>query len=404
MEVNLNSIRKDFPLIASNPDVVYLDNANTSQKPKVVIDRLAEFYKNENANIHRGVYRLSEQATVHFEDTRTKVAKYLNAPTPAHIVMTRGTTEGINLIANCWGRSRLKAGDEIVLTIAEHHSNIVPWQLIAQATGAVVRYIPLREDYRLDLEAACKLITDKTKVVAVGHVSNVLGTIQPAAELIRLAKQVGAITVIDGAQGAPHFPVDVQKLGCDFYALSAHKMIGPTGIGAVYGRMELWEAMEPWQGGGDMIQSVTTEGSTWNTVPLKFEAGTPNIADGIAFGAAIDYLMSLPHEALLRHDVSLGQRAAEELQKRSGYQVYYSSPEDWVGVVTFSHSNFHPHDIAAIADSLGVCLRAGHHCAQPLMRWLKVPATSRISPYLYNNENDIDRFLAAMSQVEKMFG
>jgi SufS family cysteine desulfurase len=395
-------MRAQFPIF-SGSTLAYLDSAVTSQKPESVIDRMNLFYRTENANVHRGVYRLSESATAAFEGSRKKIATWLGGVKDTEIIFTRGTTESLNLVAFSWCQANLHAGDEIVLSISEHHSNIVPWQLAASRCGATIRYIPLTANYRLDMDEARKIITSRTKLVAFAHVSNVLGVIHPVAELIALAKKVGAITVIDGAQAVPHFDVNVLELGCDFYAFSGHKMVGPTGIGVLYGREELLKAMPPYQGGGDMIERVLESGSTWNCLPYKFEAGTPNIAGAVGLGAAVDFFSTYDRKAAFDHDVALGKLLYSELKDRKNIRVYYDGHDAWVGVLTFYHQVVHPHDLAAIADAEGVCIRAGHHCAQPLMARLGVPATSRVSPYIYNSSEDILRAVAVIDKAEQLF-
>ncbi len=395
-------MKSSFPIFKSHPDLVYLDSNATSQKPEVVIAAIDRYYRTENANVHRGVYQLSEAATRAFEEARLRIAAYLKAHSQ-EIIFTRGTTEAVNLVANSGGAAFLKPGDEIVLTVAEHHSNIVPWQIAAERFGATIRYIPLTADKRLDLKAAQGLITPKTKIVGCAHVSNVLGVIHPIREIIKMAKGVGALTFIDGAQGVPHLKVDVQELGCDFYAFSGHKAFGPTGIGVLYGRRELLNAMPPYQGGGDMIEKVTLSGSTWNELPSKFEAGTPHIEGVIGLGAAIDFLAGLDLPAILEHDRSLGRYLIEQLKEFPRVKVMVPPGDDWVGTVTIAHEAIHPHDLAAVCDQENVCVRAGHHCAQPLMEVLGVTATARVSPGLYNDKADIDRFLKALRNAENLF-
>lgn len=402
MSFDSKKIKADFPLLA-NSDWVFLDSGASSQKPKVVLDRIQKYYTVENANIHRGVYWLSEAATKAFEDSRKKVASFLGGVDFKEVVFTRGTTESINLVASGYGEKFLKPGDEILLTISEHHSNIVPWQILARKTGAVVKFIPLTDNYRLDMKAAKELVSEKTAIMSFAHVSNVLGVIHPVKELIALAKNVGAISIVDGAQSIPHFDVDVKGLGADFYAFSGHKMVAPTGIGVLYGRKELLEKMDPYQGGGDMISTVSVDGPVWNELPHKFEAGTPNISGAIGLGSAIDYLRSMPREEALKHDVKLGRRVFEALKGRPGIKTFYDGGDDWVGIVTFYSELIHPHDMAAICDTDKIGIRAGHHCAQPLMNALKVPATSRVSPYIYNTDEDIDIFLKAYDKAEKIF-
>lgn len=395
-------MREQFPLLAQDPELIYLDTAATSQKPQSVIERIAHYYRHENANVHRGVYQLSEEATRAFEAARQSVARWVNA-SEREIIFTRGTTEAINLVAQAAGQLRLKPGDEIVLTVAEHHSNIVPWQIVAERLGARISYIPLRPDFRLDLDAARRLITPKTKLVALAHISNVLGVIHPVREIIAMARAVGAWTLLDGAQGAAHLPIDVKALDCDFYAFSGHKAFGPTGIGVLYGKAEHLQAMPPYQGGGDMIEKVTLQGSTWNELPSKFEAGTPHIAGAIGLGAAISFLEQLDLDQVLAHDRALGQELYDALGDFPGIRTFVPPGDDWVGIVTFAHRTIHPHDLAAVCDSAKVCIRAGHHCAQPLMEILGVSATARVSPALYNESRDIQKFLGALQKAEQLF-
>ncbi|WP_218110153.1 aminotransferase class V-fold PLP-dependent enzyme [Oligoflexus tunisiensis] len=396
-------MRAEFPIFAAHPGLVYLDSAATSQKPQIVIDRMNRYYGAENANVHRGVYELSESATRAFEGARELVATAINAAL-TETIFTRGTTEAINLVAQSLGQLVLQPGDEILLTIAEHHSNIVPWQIVADRHGAKVRFIPLNKDRRLDMQAAAHLVNPRTKIIAFAHISNVLGIEHPVRELVALAKSVGALTVIDGAQGIAHLPVDVKALDCDFYAFSGHKVFGPTGIGVLYGRQSLLERMPPYQGGGDMIERVSVTGSTWNVLPSKFEAGTPNIAGAVGLGAAFEFVKTLDQGRILAHDRSLGMTLVDELKRHfPKVQLMIEPGPDWIGLVTLAHASIHPHDLAAICDSEQVCIRAGHHCAQPLMELFGVPATARVAPFLYNDENDIDRFVAALHKAEKLF-
>lgn len=396
-------MRDLFPIFSEHPNLIYLDSNATSQKPRSVIETLERYYQAGNANVHRGVYRLSEDATRAFEEARQRIAAYIHAE-PEEVIFTRGTTEAINLVAHSAGQAFLRPGDEVVLTVSEHHSNIVPWQIAAERLGFKLKFIPLREDRRLDLKAAQDLINAKTRLVACGHISNVTGIMQPVREIIAMAKAVGAMTLIDGAQGLPHLPVDVRELDCDFYAFSGHKAFGPTGIGVLYGRRALLERMPPYQGGGDMIEKVTLEGSTWNALPSKFEAGTPHIAGVIGLGAAIDFLKTLDLNAILEHDRALGFYLASALKEQFPQVEMVVEPgPDWIGTVTFWHKAIHPHDIAAICDGDDICIRAGHHCAQPLMEAFHVTATARVSPALYNTKNDIDRFIQALHKAEKLF-
>lgn len=402
------NLRAQFPFFShpKTQSLAYLDNAATTQKPLRVIERLRTYYEHQNANVHRGVYKLSEEATLYFEGTRKKAAEFLQAPNTKDIVFSSGTTASINLIAQSWGGMDLKAGDEILLPISEHHSNIVPWQLIAQRTGAILKFIPLNESYRLDVEAAQKLVSKRTKIITMAHVSNVLGIIHPIEQLIALAKDCGAISVIDGAQAIPHFDVDVKALDCDFYAFSSHKICGPTGVGVLYGKTKQLASMPPFLGGGDMISKVSISGSSWKEPPHRFEAGTPNIADIIAMGEAIDFLGSFDRKAALKADISLGVKVLEFLKTKKQVRLFTQTSktvQDWVGIVPFFHQVIHPHDMAAIQDAAGVCVRAGQHCAEPLMDALGVSSTTRVSPYIYNNESDITRFMEAFEKAENIF-
>ncbi len=398
-----DKIRSQFPILASPNPISYLDNAASSQKPQRVIDRTSRYYAFEHANVHRGVYKLAENATAEYEKVRRQAAAFLGGVDSQEIIFTSGTTQSINLIAQTWGRCFLKEGDEILLTIAEHHSNIVPWQMIAESCGAKVKFIPLDENFRLDLLAARRLVSKRTKVLAFAHVSNVLGVIHPVKELVNLAKEIGAITVIDGAQSIPHFDVNVRELACDFYAFSSHKMCGPTGVGVLYGRKELLLAMPPYQGGGEMITKVSVEGFVPNVLPFKFEAGTPNIAGVIGLGEALAFLGSFDRQEIFAADLALSKKFLTELTANKNIKVFLTETRDWVGVLSFHHNKIHPHDIASVLDMENVCVRAGHHCAQPLMTFLKLPATTRVSPYLYNNEQDLSKFLIGMEKLEKLF-
>ena len=350
---DVNKIIKDFPIISDNKNVVFLDSAASSQKPQVVIDRVSKYYEAENANIHRGIYALSENATAEFETARKKIATFLHVQDEGEIIFTRGTTESINLVAMTWGRKFLDKESEVVLSVCEHHSNIVPWQILQEEIGFKINYIPLNADNRLDLDAAEKIINEKTKIVSIGHVSNVLGIIHPVENIISMAKKVGAKVFLDGAQGVPHLDVDVKKLDCDFYCFSGHKILAPTGVGVLYGKREVLESMPPFHGGGDMIETVALEGSTWAEIPHKFEAGTPNIAGVIGTGVAVDYLMSLDRKAALDHDIELGRYLLEKLSDFKHIKVFVKDPSDWVGVVTFAHDEIHAHDLAAMCDREG---------------------------------------------------
>lgn len=402
------TLREDFPALhqdVSGHPLIYLDNAATTQKPKAVLDALRHYYEHDNANVHRGIHELSRRATDAFEAARIRVASWVNAPNASELIWTRGTTEGINLVAYAWGLANLAEGDEVVVSVLEHHSNLIPWQLVCRYTGARLRRVDIDDEGRLRIDQLEDLLSERTKVVSVGHVSNSIGTINPVQEIVELAKTVGALTVIDGAQGAPHTPVDVSELGCDFYAFSAHKMCGPTGIGALWGRREVLESMEPYQGGGEMISVVELEESTWAQVPHKFEAGTPNIAGAVGFGATIDYLESVGREAIRGHELRLVTYAMERLSELPWVRVFGpQDPKDRAGVVAFEVEGAHPHDVATILDAEGIAIRAGHHCTQPLMRRLQVPATSRASFYIYNTESEIDRMIDALHRVYDIFG
>lgn len=401
-------VRRDFSILertVRGRPLVYLDNAATTQKPRQVIEALVRYYEGYNANIHRGLHTLAEEATAAYEEARAQVARFIGAPGPECIVFTRNTTESINLVAQAWGRANLKPGDEIVITAMEHHSDIIPWQLVARDTGANIQVIPIDDEGELVWDEAERIIGPRTKVVAAAHMSNVLGTINDVARLARLAHAVGAIVVVDGAQSVPHLPVDVRELECDFLAFSAHKMLGPTGVGALYGRRELLEGMEPFLGGGEMIRRVDYTTATWNDIPWKFEAGTPNIADVIAFGAAIQYLERLGMGAVRAHEVDLTTYALERLSELDGVTIY--GPKDPArrgGVVAFNFGDIHPHDLGQILDGYGVAVRAGHHCAQPLMRRLGVVATARASFYVYNTREEIDVLVQGIRASLNVFG
>ncbi len=397
--------RKDFPILdlkIYGKPLIYLDNAATSQKPQVVIDALTRYYTQENANIHRGVYFLSEQATDAYEKTREKVRQFINASSAKEIVFVKGTTEGINLVAQSYGRTFLKAGDEILITALEHHSNIVPWQILCQQTGAKLKIAPINDQGELILEEFSKLINAKTKLVAVTHVSNVLGTINPVKQIIELAHKHQIPVLVDGAQAVPHTKVDVQELGCDFYVFSSHKLFGPTGVGVLYGKSELLEKMPPYQGGGDMISSVTFEKTTYNTVPYKFEAGTPNIADVIAFSAALDYVSSIGIEKISAYEHELLNYATHALSKIQGLRII-GTAKNKASVISFVLNDIHPHDIGTILDREGIAIRAGHHCAMPIMDRFGIPATARASFAFYNTKEEIDRLVEGIYQVKGIF-
>jgi len=406
--LDVRRIRQDFPILRQQVNgrpLVYLDNAATTQKPRQVIEALVRYYETSNANIHRGIHTLATRATEQYEDARRKVARFIGARGPEEVVFTRNATEAINLVARAWGDEHIGEGDEIVLTLMEHHSNIVPWQLLARRKGATLRYAGITDDGKLDPDELRRLIGPRTKLVAVTQMSNVLGTINPVADIAEMAHRAGALLLVDGAQSVPHLPVDVQALGADFLAFSAHKMLGPTGVGVLWARAELLEAMPPFLGGGDMIAVVRPESSTWAELPHKFEAGTPNIADVIAFGAAVDYLEGIGMANARRHEEELTELALERLRRVAGVRIFGpSSASERGGVVSFAMEAAHPHDVATIADGYGVAIRAGHHCAQLLMRALGVPATSRASFSIYNDVDDIEALVEALEGVNRVFG
>ena len=402
------ALRAQFPALAQEVGghpLVYLDNAATSQKPQSVLDALAAYYEDDNANVHRGIHELSRRATTAFEGARVKLAKFIGAPDSAELVWTRGTTEAINLVASSWGMDTLGDGDEILLSSLEHHSNIVPWQLVASRTGARLRYIEMDEQGRLILDYLPELLTDRTRLVAVSHISNALGTVNPIREIADQAKQVGALVLGDGAQAAPHRRVDVQELGCDFYAFSGHKMCGPTGSGGLWARRSLLESMPPYQGGGEMIRMVERDTSTWAEIPHKFEAGTPNIAGAIALGAAADFLDEVGFDAIAEHERELLSYALERLDDMGGITVYGPTDlDERSGVISFTMGDAHPHDISTILDSRGIAIRAGHHCAQLVMQHFGISATARASFYLYNSTDDVDRLIEGLASVKEIFG
>lgn len=405
---DVESVRADFPILQQehHPGVslVYLDNAATSQKPVQVIDALDDYYRRYNANVHRGIHRLSEEATAAYEGARIKLRRFINAGNKREIIFTRGTTEGINLVAQTWGRANLKPGDVVVSTQMEHHSNIVPWQLLAMEKGITVRYVPVLPDGTLDLEAYANLLRDKpVKLVTVVHVSNVLGTVNPIAEMARQAHEAGALILVDAAQSAPHMPVDVRALDVDFLTFSGHKMLGPTGSGVLYGKRDLLEAMPPWMGGGDMISRVSLEGSTWNDLPYKFEAGTPSIAEMIGLGYAVDYLTALGMERVQAHEHALTAYALDRLAEVSGITLYGPDASKKGGVATFTMQGIHAHDVAQMLDAEGVAVRAGHHCAQPLHDRFGISASARASFYLYNRPAEVDTLIEALYKAKKTF-
>ncbi|EAA0169290.1 cysteine desulfurase [Listeria monocytogenes] len=406
--IDIQKIRADFPILAqeiNEKPLAYLDNAATSQKPKQVIEALTHYYEFDNANVHRGVHTLAARATDAYEAARGKVAKFIHAREVAEIIFTRGTTSAINLVVDSYAEANIEAGDEIVISYLEHHSNLIPWQQLAKRKGAVLKYIELEEDGTISVEQAKKTIGEKTKIVALAHVSNVLGTITPMKEIAAIAHQFGAVILVDGAQAVPHMEVDVVDLDADFYAFSGHKMMAPTGIGALYGKRELLDAMEPTEFGGEMIDFVELYDSTWKELPWKFEAGTPIIGGAIALGAAIDYLAEVGLANIHAHEQALASYAIEEMSKIEGITIY--GPKDAskrCGLVTFNLEGAHPHDIATILDEGGIAIRAGHHCAQPLMKWLDVSSTARASFYIYNTKEEIDALIDGLKLTKEYFG
>ena len=405
-ELQTQRWRTDFPILEMNvhgKSLVYLDNAATTQKPLSVIEAESHYYRNDNANVHRGVHTLSQRVTDAFEAARVKIQQLVNAASPDEIIFVRGTTEAINLVAQSYGRSRFKAGDEIILSRMEHHSNIVPWQIVSQQTGANLRIIPVNDAGELDLEAYKRLLGPRTKLVAVTHVSNALGTINPVKFIIELAHDHNVPVLLDGAQAIAHLPVDVQALDCDFYAFSGHKLYGPTGIGALYGKAALLDAMPPYQSGGDMIRSVSFEGTTYNTLPYKFEAGTPNIAGVIGLGAAVDYVTSIGFDTLAAHEQELLAYATQSVADVPGLRIIGTAREK-TSILSFILEGVHPHDIGTILDREGVAIRAGHHCTMPLMERFGVSATARASFALYNTRMEVDKLVAAIHQVNEVFG
>lgn len=401
---DVDKIRADFPILhqqVNGQPLVYLDSAATTQKPNAVIDAISDYYRNDNSNVHRGAHALADRATVKFEAARSKVAAFLNAPDAKQIIWTRGTTEGVNLVAASWGRSNLTAGDRVLVSAMEHHSNIVPWQLIAGAVGATVEPIPVDAAGTIDLQAFAAMLDNRVKMVSVGHVSNALGTINPVEQIISLAHAAGAKVLVDGAQAVSHWSVDVQKLDCDFYVFSAHKLFGPTGLGVLYGKRELLEAMPPYQGGGEMIETVSFAGTTFNQLPYKFEAGTPDIAGAIGFGAAIDYLHSIDREAAAAHEQALLAYAEEKARATPGIKLIGTAANK-TSVMSFILEGAHPADVGVLLDKQGVAVRTGNHCAQPIMDQFCIPGTVRASFSFYNTFDEVDRLFAALEKA-KMF-
>ncbi len=402
-KLDIETIRKDFPILKRKVNgypLVYLDNAATSQTPKQVIDVIVDYYSRYNANIHRGVHTLSQEATDAYENARLKVQKHINAAEPYEIIFTSGTTDSINLVANGFA-SFLKKGDELLVSAMEHHSNIVPWQMLCERTGAILKVIPMNHEGELLIEEYAKLLSSSTKLVVCNHVSNALGTINPIEKIISLAHEAGAAVLIDGAQAAPHIKIDVQKLNVDFYTISAHKICGPTGVGILYGKEEWLSKLPPYQGGGEMIAEVTFEKTTYADLPHKFEAGTPNICGGIAFGAALDYMNSLGYEAIASYEKELLSYATKELTKIEGLKIYGTS-EHKTSVISFNVEGIHPYDIGTILDKLGIAVRTGHHCAQPVMDYFKVPGTVRASFSFYNTKNEVDILVEGVKKAKQM--
>jgi len=406
---SLEEIRNDFPVlnrrVRDDKKLVYLDNAATTQKPNQVIDAITDYYQNHNSNIHRAVHALAEESTEAFEVTRDKIAKFLNIQNREEIVFVKGTTEAINLVAYSWGRDNVQKGDIVVTTEYEHHSNIVPWQLLTQETGAELKYIDIDDNGELILEQLDEyLSTGKVKLVAISHVSNVLGTITDIHNVIKKCKNVGAKVLVDGAQAVPHMKVDINSLDCDFYAFSAHKMLGPTGVGILWTRKDILENMRPFHGGGDMIREVHKYETTWNDLPYKFEAGTPNVADVICFAAAIDYLTKIGMDNVRNHEIELTKYALEKMSEIKGLTLYGpQDPQKASGVISFNFNDVHPHDVATIIDKNGVAIRSGHHCAQVLMEKLNVAATNRASFYIYTTKEEVDTLIDSLEQVAKVF-
>ena len=406
LHFDVDSIRGDFPILnqmVHGKPLVYLDNAATSQKPSAVIEAMSRYYTADNSNIHRGVHQLSERATKEYEEARVKVQGFINAAHSKEIIFVRGVTEAINLVTNSYGRANVKAGDEILITAMEHHSNIVPWQMLCEEKGARLRVAPINDDGELILEEFEKLVNERTRLISVVHISNALGSINPVQAIVEIGHRHNVPVMIDGAQAAPHTAIDVQELGCDFYAFSGHKVYGPTGIGVLYGKADILDAMPPYQGGGDMIASVTFEKTTYNTLPYKFEAGTPNIAGTIGLGAAIDYVNQIGLERIGRYEDELLAYGAEALSQISGLRLIGTAKEK-AGVLSFVLDGIHPHDIGTILDREGIAVRTGHHCAMPLMERFGVPATARASLSFYNTKQEIDSLVAGIARVKEVFG
>jgi cysteine desulfurase/selenocysteine lyase len=397
--------RDDFPILSEKvhgKPLVYFDNAATTQKPIQVIDAVSDYYRRYNANVHRAIHQLGERATEAFEDSRKKVASFINAPSEKQVIFTRGTSEAINLVASGWGRKFISEGDEIILSEMEHHSNLIPWQLLAKEVGAKLRFIPFKEDGTIDFPVYQTLLSSKTKLVAITHMSNVFGTINPVIRIVQMAHDRGIPVLFDAAQSVPHLPVDVQHLDCDFFAFSGHKMLGPTGIGILYAKAQILENMNPYQGGGEMINSVWLEDATWNEIPHKFEAGTPNIAGAIGLSRAVEYLKNIGMVNLTLYEQELTTYALEKMAEISGMKIYGAAPERG-GVISFNLGDIHPHDLSHFLDQQGIAVRAGHHCAQPVMRKLNIAATTRVSFYLYNTKEEIDYLIDKLKEANDFF-
>ncbi len=405
-KLDVDSVREDFPILSrmvNGHPLVYLDNAATTQRPRQVIETVSEFYTRYNANIHRAVHTLSYEATLKYEEAHRKVADFIGASSWREVVFTRNATESVNLVAYAWGLRNLSAGDEVVITIMEHHSNIVPWQMLRQMRGITLKYADITDEGILDLDHLRSLITDRTKLVGVIHASNSLGVINPVAAVVEEARKVGALVLVDAAQSLPHMPVDVRAMGCDFLVASGHKMLGPMGTGFLYARQELLEGMHPFLCGGDMIETVTVDGATWNELPWKFEAGTPNVAGGIGLGAAVDYLGRFDMEALLEHERSLLRHARQRLEELPWIECYSPAHGDTIGVLSFNVKGVHPHDVAGVLDESGIAVRSGHHCTQPLMKRLGLENTVRASFYLYNTAEEIDKLVDGIERAWRLF-
>ena len=405
--INISKIREDFPILkrqVNGKPLVYFDNAATSQKPTIVIETIDRYYREYNANIHRGIHKLAEEATLAHEEARENIGKFINAKHTEEIIFTRNATESINLIAQSWGRANVGPGDKIVLTIMEHHSNIVPWQLLAKEKGARVEYVKIDDDGKLRENEIHELIDEKTKIVCVAHASNVLGTVNHVKDIGKIAHSVGALFLVDAAQSVPHMRVDVRDIDCDFFAFSGHKMLGPTGIGVLHGKREHLESMPPFLGGGEMIREVHESGASWKDIPYKYEAGTPNVVGAIGLGAAVDYLRKIGMENVHDHEKEITRYALQRMSEVQGLAIYGpKDDEQRVGVIAFNLGDIHPHDLASILDEDGIAIRSGHHCAQPLMEFLNLPATSRVSFYIYNNKEEVDVFINALERARKLF-